>query len=280
VSAPSSTKNISVKDTHPQSQNQNPFGLSFVIPTQFVELPSGGNYYPDSSPLKGVDKIEIRHMTAKEEDILANQDYILQGVVFDKLIDSILIDRRISSRDFLSGDKNAILVAARATGYGSDYAMSLPCSKCSQVADFIFDLEKMLASPLEMEEGVQYMSERNLFQFTLPKSEVTIGIRLLTGIDEEYFDQQKKRHEKLGLETNTTIEFLRKVIVEADGIEDRSLLNQLIEVLPAIDSRKVRAVHNRVMPQIDTTQTVTCPKCNGESESEVPFTLGFFWPDI
>jgi len=262
------------------STRENPFGLSFVAPTEHVDLPSRGSFYDKESPLFGTESVEIKHLTAKEEDILANQDYLMRGVVLDKLIDSILVDRRLKSSDFLSGDKNAILVAARSTGYGNKYEMSQPCPECNQVGDFTFDLDKARPSDKELEEGVEFLPDRGVFSFMLPKSDIYVSIRLLVGSDEEYFEKQKERQEKLGIEVNSTIEFLRKVIVEANGIVDRSLINQLIEVLPAIDSRKIRAVYSRVMPELDTSQAVTCSKCNEESISEVPFSLGFFWPEL
>lgn len=264
----------------PTQNNTNPLGMSFVVPTEFVELPSKGRYYDPQSPLYGQESIEIRHMTAKEEDILANQDYVMRGVVLDKLIDSIIVTPGVTSLDLLSGDKNAILVAARSTGYGKEYSLNQICPHCEEIGEFKFDLEKVRCTDIELEEGVEYVPSRGVFTVFLPKSEITVGIRLLIGRDEEYFEKQKKQQSQIGIETNTTIEFLRKVIVDANGFTDRSLINNLIEVLPALDSRKVRAVYKRVMPELNTAQEVVCPNCSQESESEVPFTLGFFWPDV
>ena len=264
--------------------NQNAFGLSFVVPTQMVDLPSGGSFYDRDSPLRGRDTIEIKHMTAKEEDILVNEDYITRGILFDKLVDSLLVDKSISSNDLLVGDKNAVLIAARATGYGSEYLMRLPCEDCDKVATFAYDLEKVGAkgSGLEglTEQGIEYDSHDNVFRFELPKSNIRVGIRLLTGHDHQFLKKQDEQKVKLGLETNSTIDFLRRVIVEANDVTEAKLLNQLVEVLPAIDSRKVRSVYSSVMPDADTKQKIVCPLCSAESESEVPFTLEFFWPDI
>ncbi len=54
------------------------------IPTEVVDLPSQGLVYPESSPLSS-GKIEMKYMTAREEDILTNQNYISNGTVIDKL---------------------------------------------------------------------------------------------------------------------------------------------------------------------------------------------------
>ena len=89
------------------------------FPTEMVELPSKGWLYPEENPLSS-GKVEIKYMTAKEEDILSNQNYISQGTVIDKLLQSLIVTK-INYSDLLIGDKNAILVAARILGYGQDY---------------------------------------------------------------------------------------------------------------------------------------------------------------
>ena len=282
--APGTQQRVVPPEPSPRPEAPNPFGLSFVAPTQFVDLPSRGLLYDRTSPLRGTTSVEIKYMTAKEEDILVNEDYMSRGILFDKLIDSLLVDKRISSRDFLAGDKNAILIAARATGYGAEYKMRLPCPHCGKVGVFCYDLNKVssnVPSPQELEEqGIEYDSHDNVFRFELPNSKIRVGITLLTGHDHEYLKKQEEQKEKLNLETNTTIDFLRKVIVEANDVTDPSQLNQLAEVLPAIDSRKIRTVYANMMPEADTKQPVTCEHCSEESESEVPFTLEFFWPDV
>ena len=91
------------------------------FPTEEVTLPSKGLLYPEGSPLKnGV--IEMKYMTAKEEDILTNQNLIERGTVIDKLLQSLIVTP-IDYNDLLVGDKNAILVAARILGYGKDYTL-------------------------------------------------------------------------------------------------------------------------------------------------------------
>jgi len=89
------------------------------IPTETVSLPSKGLLYPESSPLsKG--EIEMKYMTAKEEDILTNANYLRNGTVIDKLLKALIITP-INYDELVIGDKNAILIAARVLGYGKDY---------------------------------------------------------------------------------------------------------------------------------------------------------------
>ena len=91
----------------------------FKLPTETIELPSKGLLYTSDNLLSS-GTIEMKYMTAKEEDILTNQSYIQSGTVLDKLLQSLIVTK-ISYDDLLIGDKNAIMIAARILGYGKDY---------------------------------------------------------------------------------------------------------------------------------------------------------------
>ena len=108
-------------DTSPPPQ-QGGGGFSFVIPTEFVDLPSLGRFYAQNHPLHGKDSIEIKQMTAKEEDILTSRTLLKKGVALERLLQSIIVDKTIDPKTLLIGDRNAIIVAARVSGYGNDYS--------------------------------------------------------------------------------------------------------------------------------------------------------------
>lgn len=255
-------------------------GLNFVVPTEFVDLPSGGKFYPPDSPLHGVSSVEIRHMTAKEEDILVNDSYIEKGIVFEKLINSILVDKSLSFRDFLVGDQNAIIIKARITGFGPEYQVSMACGSCLQEANFNFDLNENTVEDNTLNDEVTLDHSTGTFKLELPRSKFLVTVRLLTGADEKYLLEQKERLTSLGLEYSETLEYLKHIIVGINSVEDREVLNNLIEALPALDSRKIKRTYSEIMPSLNTRQKVACSKCGKESEMEVPFTVGFFWPDI
>ena len=120
-------------------------GLSFVAPTEFVVLPSGGKYYPEGHPLHGEDTVEIRMMTTKQEDILTSRALLKKGVAIDRFIQSILVTKGVTPDSMLVGDKNAILVAARISGYGSEYITQVQCPVCQERSKFEFDLEEYTA---------------------------------------------------------------------------------------------------------------------------------------
>ena len=140
--------------------------MSYVVPTELVELPSGGQFYPKNSTLHGVESVEIRHMTAKDEDILVNKSFISNGVVLDKLLESVIIDKSINVDDLLVGDKNALLVAARISGYGSDYETKVLCPACGSISENSFDSNQQTQKKKSMKSR-ELRTERFCLSFLL-----------------------------------------------------------------------------------------------------------------
>ena len=134
----------------------------FKFPTETVELPSKGLLYPEGSPLAS-GKVEIKYMTAKEEDILSNQNFITKGIVLDKLLESLTLGK-FDIKDLITGDKNAILIAARILAYGKDYEVEVSCPKCGEKSSHTIDLSTFEDKPAK--EG-SYTEGKNEFHFEL-----------------------------------------------------------------------------------------------------------------
>ena len=257
---------------------QNEQLLSFTRPTEFVDLPSKGLLYPEGHPLHGVDTLEIKFMTAKEEDILTSKTLIKKGIVIDRLIQSVLVDQNINVDDLLLGDKNAIILATRVTGYGPIYDTGLTCPNCGANFEHSFNLESVQPNSHEDLEDLDVTQENGIFFFDLPISKVNVGVRPLTSGDEKRMEQMSAKKAKLKLpETNLT-DLLKEIIVVAAGSTDGGLISKFIDVMPAADSRLIREKYKKIIPNIDLTQEATCTKCNAESEVEVPFGADFFFP--
>jgi DNA-directed RNA polymerase subunit M/transcription elongation factor TFIIS len=267
----------------PTKNQDNPFGLSFVVPTEIVKLPSSGYIYSENSPLKGITEVEVKAVTAAEEDIMINDSFIQQGIVFDRLIDSIMITPGIRAQDLMDCDKMAILMSARKTGYGDNINFNVECGSCRNQYEIDVSLTGMIEetenNPYRPSsgDGWEYLEESNTFSFDLPTSNLNVNIKLLTPEEISKFEASRIQKEKLGLPFNETIEFLRAVLVSAQGVTDRSPLNKLAEVLPAADARRIRLIHNTNLPKVKTNQEVVCPRCGHEEQKEVPFSLGWFW---
>tara|TARA_R110000765_G_scaffold322912_1_gene414613 strand:- start:49 stop:930 length:882 start_codon:yes stop_codon:yes gene_type:complete len=256
--------------------------LSFVVPTEFVDLPSKGLYYPENHPLHKVDCIEIRHMTAKDEDILTSRTLLKKGIALDRFLQNIVINKKVDIRKMLVGDKNALVVAARISGYGADYHTRVTCPACLAKVEHSFDLSDSAvksADDIDFEDLDVEQTERGTFLLILPKMNVNVELRLLNGIDEAEIvrlSEQNKKNKKV--ESMLTQQLFR-TIVSVNGDTGKKTINYVVDNMPASDARHLRKKYQAITPTIDMTQHFECVDCGHEQEMEVPFTTDFFWPD-
>jgi len=239
----------------------------FNLPTEIVELPSQGKFYAPDNPLsKG--NIEMKYMTAKEEDILTNQSYIRDGVVLDKLLQSLIVTK-FNYSDLLIGDKNAIMVAARILGYGKDYKFNYLGEEEE------IDLSQIDNLPLN--EEVEKSTSNN-FPFTLPQSENVVTFKLLTHGNEKKIEQELKGLSKLNKNSSPTITTrLKHQITSVNGEEDKAKIREFIDnYLLAQDSRALRERIKDLSPDIDLT---FFPQ-GSDRRVDIPIGISFFWPDV
>jgi hypothetical protein len=237
------------------------------FPTEMVELPSKGLLYPKDSAL-AEGEIEMKYMTAREEDILTNQNYIQQGVVIDKLLQSLIVTP-INYGDLLVGDKNAILVASRILGYGKDYEFEYKGKK------EVVDLSELQPKEINYEA---LKSGKNEFPFTMPATKTNITFRLLTHADEQAVDQEvkglKKLHKDVSPELSTR---LKRMIVSVEGDATPSAIRNYVDnFLLARDSRAFREYIRQVQPDVDLR---FFPEDGPEGGVDIPIGVSFLWPD-
>jgi len=250
--------------------------LSFPNPTEIVELPSGGEYYTEGHPLHGKDTIEIKMMTAKEEDILLNESYLRKGLVVDKLLESVLIDKSIKLVDLLIGDKNAILFATRVTGLGSDYTANVTCGFCGTVAQEEYDLTEFKNKEITIPADVE-KTGTHTFLVTLPSTNFKVEFRLLTGKTEKIVTATTAKRKKHKLPQNRLITTLEQMVVAINEVVDRTQISRCLQILPAKDVRYLRKRYELVCPDMDLNYTQTCSSCEKEQEVTLPMTANFFW---
>lgn len=258
--------------------------LSFVSPTEFVELPSKGRFYPSDHPLHNKDVIEIKYMTAKHEDILTSPTLLKKGIAIERLIQDLIIDKNIRLDDLLVGDKNALLVGARLTGYGPDYEANITCVACGTTQKHKFDLTKLNHVFPEQEQLKKYnveFSENNTFLITLPRTKVVVEARILNGKDEKNMAFLVKKREKHGWGSGevSITDQMKSTIVSINKVIDRSAIDEFIDNMPAFDSKFYRLCYAAVTPNIDMIQEFSCNSCGHEEEVGVPLTADFFWPE-
>ena len=247
--------------------NNNPF--NFVVPTEIVDLPSKGKFYPPGHPLRNKESIEIKHMTAKEEDILTSVTLLKKGVALDKVIQSIIIDKQIRVEDLLIGDKNALLVASRRFGYGPNYEVNLDCPSCASNFKHTFDLDLLENKNLDNNSSVE-TTENATFVTSLPRSEFEIEFKLLTSKDESGLTGKNAG----------TLSLLNTITVSINGQTDLFYIQRALQSLPILDTTMFKKRYVSVMPDVEMTQTVECTECGESSQMEVPLNADFFWPNI
>ncbi len=251
--------------------------FGFEIPVESIPLPSRGAVYPPESPLHGKETVEVRAMTAREEDILTSRALIKKGTVITELIKSCLVDKRIDVPSMLSGDRNALMVALRVTGYGADYNVEVECPACQSKSKQVFNLSELQIKPLEI-EPVQL--GQNLFEAQLPVTKKTVRFKFLTGADEEEIMVIQERKKKAGaMSDNLVTTRLQFSILAVEGKTDKNLINAFIRSLPARDSLALRQVIDQNEPGIDMKSYMDCPSCSESSEVRIPLGAAFFWPD-
>ena len=239
------------------------------FPTEEVTLPSKGLLYSKDSPLKK-GTIEMKYMTAREEDILTNQNFIKNGTVIDKLLESLIVSK-IDYNDLILGDKNAILIAARILGYGSDYTFEYNGEE--HTVDLTTIEDKFLNESL-VKDG------KNEFSFTLPTSKTSVTFKFLTHKDEIAISNELKGLQKINknnVPNNTTR--LKHIITSVNGNYETKNVREFVDNnLLARDARALRKYISDIQPDVKLVYENEKP--NGEvTEIAIPIGVGFFWPD-
>jgi len=239
----------------------------FQFPTEVIDLPSKGLLYPEDSPLSS-GKVEMKYMTAREEDILTNVNYLEQGIVIDKLLESLVVSK-IDHNELLIGDKNALLIAARVLGYGKDYDIEYLGQP------YTVDLSELKLK--ELDESL-FEKGKNEFEFTLPTTNTKIKFKLLTQGDETKINEEIKGLQKIDKNAsyeNTTR--LKHMILSVDGDTDNGKIRQFVDnYFLARDSRVFRAYAVSIQPDVDLT---FYPEGGPEGGVDIPIGINFLWPD-
>ncbi len=241
----------------------------YKFPTEMVDLPSKGYFYFDGHPLSS-GKVEVKYMTAKEEDILTSQNLIQQGTVIDKLLESLIVDKSIKLDDMLIGDKNAIMLSARILGYGKQYEFTYDGEEQS------VDLSTL--EPLDIDFS-KFPKGKNEFNFKLPTSEREVTFKLLTGKSEKDIDLEIKAKQKISKTQSSELTTrLKHMIISVDGSSEKSYINNFVDnEFLSRDSLAFRQYLASITPDVDMNVEVI-DSDGKKTEVAVPITVRFFWP--
>ena len=249
-------------------------------PTETIDLPSQGIIYPEDNPLSE-GTIELKYMTAKEEDILTSQNLIKKGLVIDKLLRSLIVSP-INYNDLLVGDKNAIMVAARILGYGTEYPIEIQCPACGEKDKIDFDLGELKTKEID---PANYTKGENIFTTVLPASKRTLEWKLLSHSDEQKVLESTKMFKKRAMSKTVDPQMstrFKTMIISVDGDETVATINNFVDTeFLSRDTMHLRKEIERLSPDIDMSFYFECNHCGHEEpKTSVPMNVQFFWPRV
>ena len=248
-----------------------------LFPTEIIDLPSRGLIYPKDNPLSS-GKVEIKYMTAKEEDILTNPNYIKQGKALDKLYQAIIVGngegQPIVLSQMVHGDKSAVMLAARMLGYGSDYEITVQHPVTQKSFKHTVDLSELKVKDIDYSK----FNNCNEFEYNLPVAGKKVLFKLLTSGEQRAVEKLLITQEKGGMSKQITTK-LKKQIISIDGNDDKNFINQFIDnYLLAKDSLMLRGHINRITPDFDLAIRVNSPENDCDDLVNLPINVDFFWP--
>ena len=246
----------------------------FTVPTEIIDLPSKGLIYPKENPLSS-GQVEMKYMTAREEDILTNVNLLRQGLAIEKMLIS-LIKSPINYEDLTLGDRNGLLIAARILAYGKDYKFAYRNPNTGEEEQVQFDLQNLKYKEVDWSK----FANKNEFEFVLPHSKNTVTFKILTVAADKKIDEEIKGLKKtLNQEIGTISTRLKHQITSVNGDYSVKTVRDFIDqgYLLSRDSIELRKYIESVTPDIDTNISFTL-KDNTEVSTGLPMTAEFFFP--
>lgn len=265
-----------VNQTVPQKQE-------LKYPSETIPIPTRGWFYNETNPMSS-GEVEVKQMTAKEEDILANQELIKKGKVLDRLIESLLVDKSINPAEILVPDKNAIFISIRRLAYGDEYPVAISCPACGGQTKVVINLSDLAYKPFDFES---FPKGINSFPFTLP-SGTQVTYKILNQVDEASIEAELVSLKKLSKESSSELTTrLKYMLTSVNGNPDKAAIRKFVDSpqLTSIDSLALRKHIKKTNPDVDMTFDFKCSDpdgrgCSLERRSDVPIGASFLWPDF
>lgn len=250
--------------------------MSIAFPAEPIELPSKGWFYPESSPLsKGT--VDIKYMTSAEENIITSQNLIDKGLVFDRLLQALVVDKTIKYDEILIGDRDALLIAARSLGYGKDYPVPFTCRACGAAYVTSIDINTFKHKEIPFLEEQRH---KNLFTFELPVSKQIIEFKLLNVGDELQIDKDAEGWRKAGApDVDYTLTTSMKRSIQSVNGQSGTVVIAAVDNMLVRDSKAFREYAKSVTPEVEMFVEHVCAQCDDRRRLRVPLNSNFFWPD-
>ena len=245
--------------------------------TIFVKLPTGGLFYPETHPLYEKEKIEVKMLTTKEEEILTNVSYIDNGVVIEKLLENIVLVEGFNAKEIFDIDQMAIMIAARIDAYDEDYPVILDCTSCSTEIKHQINLQSVLDN---IQQPEIERTSQNTSIVELPKSKKMVEYRVLLPVELMSIEKTVEKLNSMNIKTSHNQEFYKRIILSVDGETDSQKISDFINNLKIKDSRFLLSAYQKSLPKLDTVFSTACPACGKVQEGGMPFQANFFFPEF
>tara|TARA_R110000824_G_scaffold209531_6_gene395337 strand:+ start:2221 stop:3012 length:792 start_codon:yes stop_codon:yes gene_type:complete len=245
--------------------------------THFVDLPTKGLFYSKEHPLYGQETIEIKMLTTKEEEVLGNPSYIEKGVVLEKFLESIIINKNVNHQMLHDSDQMAILLASRIEAYDKDYPVVIECAECDE--EFNVDVDILEMSKNVVQDDMETTGAGTSI-IELPKSKKVVEFKVLLPYEVKSIETTVERMKKTGIKTSFTNEFYQRVIVSIDGEVDGEKASAFVKNMFLKDSRAFRSAYENSIPKISTEFESACSHCEHVQKGGLPIQASFFFPNL
>ena len=258
-----------MESTNTMTPNSMPDELR--VPYDVLELPSQGLLYPNKKS-----SVKVEYLTAMDETILTSPNLSQNGKFLTVLLDRKVKDLGFPTEDLLEGDRLAILIWLRATGYGEIYNQQVFDSKSTDFVDAEINLNDLKQKKLTLTPD-----ENGEFEFRLPNKGLLVKFKFTTGKDEESIDTiDEDRQKRYGSEVSERVMIkLEQQVTEIEGERDPLKISNILKRLPILDARHLRKFISENEPGMNLSVKASIP--GGESvDTFLRFTRDFFWPEL
>jgi hypothetical protein len=254
--------------------------FSFPAPTELVKLPSKGLWYAEGHPLRGKETIEIHYMTTKHEEILVNKSFIEEGVAVDRLLEALIAEQNIKVEELFTCDKNALLIAARISGYGGDYEANVRCPDCGKSTKKQFNLRELKTKEVDVE-----FSENGTFEIPVHQNPLdpetpllfVAEMRLMKGGDQRRVEKTAEKRAQRKLPPETIASLMREIVVSIrDAQGNEGTVEELISDAPTVYVSYLREKYNELSPNVDFDFVHECGNCGAINMIRLPVGANFF----
>jgi len=245
-------------------------------PTETISLPSQGLLYDTSNPLS-VGTLEMKNLTAREENLLTNQTLIKNGTLLDKLLESVIVDKTIKIDDLLMTDFDAAIFALRQLAYGTTYDAVVTCGRCGKENQVEIDLSILKNKDLDLS---LYPKGENNFSFQLPNSKTNITFKFLTRKDIYNIDKEIESLKKISKQSTEMTTRLNYIITSVDGDNTTARIRKFVDgELLSKDSLELRRHIKQISPELNSTFEFCCSECEYRKEEQIPMGITFLFPN-